>query len=541
MATKKTLENLFSKLYIQSELSGIGVFHRGKRITDHLNNVQNKIKDLGIPEDQQASVLLRTLDENIVLELRSCHDFCEEYDFIVKKLEDFYGDYNTPVSLCTSLLAVKQKPGQSLRDFISEIRVTTMRLFPGKGAEEREKVMLMAFIEGLQNTKHSVILRQHSPATLEDAYQLLKNEKNTDESTLMKIECDSQTEVSRLSIRLEMAFKEIEKLQEKVLQLQRYQKKPDNPVHYSRIICHLCQKPGHMKKDCKMRFGAPLKHQSCQICMRRNHSTEQCFFKDGKTKKVRNVGMGKSSEWIRNGSEKSFAMTDIEERGDPIPAELEDISSECGDMNDVHVVNKVNTQQNRTRKTYSKEIMNWYDYISGNGARPRKPLTKERNDMKQEQTGHSRTSKRYAPTLISESRQEKAANKPVIPAVVEGKLRKNIFIDSGCECNIVDYSFLKSVSKVNPNTKILKTEGINLSCANGSPMKVIGYTVLNITVGQKSMKMKFTVVESIFPNVLIGIRSMKQENICIVPAWDCVKIDGCSVPFVSKVKPAYLN
>jgi hypothetical protein len=74
-------------------------------------------------------------------------------------------------------------------------------------------------------------------------------------------------------------------------------------------------------------------------------------------------------------------------------------------------------------------------------------------------------------------------------------------------------------------------------------MEVMGHTVLNIRVGNKTMKMKFAVVASIFPNVLIGIRSMKAEKICIVPAWDCVKVEGYTVPFVSKVVPSdiYLN
>ena len=52
-----------------------------------------------------------------------------------------------------------------MKDFVSEIRINVMKLFPHENNEEREKIMVMAFIEGLRNYKHTTILRQINPAT----------------------------------------------------------------------------------------------------------------------------------------------------------------------------------------------------------------------------------------------------------------------------------------------------------------------------------------------------------------------------------------
>ncbi|MEL7307647.1 MAG: hypothetical protein AAGK05_07085 [Pseudomonadota bacterium] len=515
------MELILSKLFIQNELNDVGRFTRGKPLEKHLNAVQKKIDILNIQEEKKASILLQTLDDDVVLELRSFHDYVEDYEYLVNKLRQFYGEDNSAVGLCATLLDIKQKPGQSIRDFISEIRVTTMRLFPNKNVTEREQILLMTFIEGLRNYKHAIILRQHNPATLNDAYDLLKNEKDVEAPLVMKIDGEAQSQIAKLNRKLDIALKKIDDLEEKLSTFQN--QRPRNVGNFrrsnnQRIICHLCRKPGHMKRDCKS-------GQACKICSRRNHATENCFFKNTKNKVIRNVD---------NDSVKSCSSSEIQENGELMNEIADDFLTQDIEFNDTYMVTrKLDVERKCTKeKSYPKEVHNWFNYVEGNGAQPRRRLTREEGIQ---------SNRRYQPTLISESRGEKAANKPVIPALVEGKISKNIFIDSGCECNIIDFSFLKSVSKVNPDVKFLKSDGGNLSCANGSPIKVVGHTILKLKVGGKSMQLKFTVVESIFPNILIGLRSMKAEKISIVPAWDCVRIGSVTVPFVSRVKPDNLN
>lgn len=513
MATRKTsLENLFSKLLLRQEIADIENFKRGKNLEKHLKLVEEKIQELNIHANEKAKFLLKTLDENIRLELKAFPNFKEDFDWLVETLKEVYGQTASPVSLCVSLLNVRQRSGQMIQDFISEIRITAMRLFPDENPVTREKVMLMTFMEGLKNQKHAAILRQLNPSSLQEAYLLLKNEKDDEYQCVMKV--DSQVmEIQVLRRDLNSALQRIRVLETKMEQ--RISGKTEKQTRT--IQCFRCKKTGHIKRNCQ----AILK---CDICNRENHLAENCFF--NKNKKVRN---------IENESVNSIRTDEIEERGDVFSEDFEDEkcnNDERNESNDAYIISHLSHPQREKRKTacnsknkkYPKDVCVWNDYISGTTKRPRRPLKRQ-----------------SSPTLISNSRPEKARNKPVIPAVVEGHFGKNVFMDSGCECNIIDNSFLGKVSRVNSQIKMLKSSGGNLACANGSPMKIIGFTVLNLKIGPKTMRLKFTVVESIFPNVIIGIRTMKKERISIIPAWDCVKVENASVPFVSKIVSPSLN
>jgi len=170
------LEHLFSKMFVRQEIYEIGLFKKGKNLQKHLTLVKDKLKELGVNEDSKYAYLIKTLDDDILLELKACFEFEEKFEVVEKLLEELYGEYATPISRCVSLLNIKQKQGQTVKDFLSEIRVETMRLCPDSDRDEREKVMIMTFIEGLRSQKHATILRRLNPATLNEAFQLL--EKN---------------------------------------------------------------------------------------------------------------------------------------------------------------------------------------------------------------------------------------------------------------------------------------------------------------------------------------------------------------------------
>ena len=520
MATKRmgSLENLFAKLLVKQEAMEVGIFSKGKSLEKHLVAVEKKCKELNIQDNQKAEFLIRTLDEDIFLEIQSCQDFVEEYEYLLKQLRLMHGEAKSQVSLCTSVLNIKQKSNQKIKDFVSEIRITVMKLFPDEDKLEREKIMLMAFIEGLRNSKHSTILKQISPKTLQEAFEILKNEhaEETDE-LIMKMDIQIESEIEMMKQKLNAALDRIKDLEYK---LERIGKNNAGRNHMAKTtfkgICNYCKKPGHMKRDCRL-------IKKCRICNLTNHSTENCYHRrDEKNRRLRNV---------ENESVQSVTTSEIEENG----LNLVELDHTNEEMNDAYMVTSSTkkTQLHNQRATrYPKEIVNWSNFVEGHGQKPRKLLRKLEPNQKV---------KKPAVTVISESRHEKAANKPVVSATVEGCIQKNVFLDSGCECNIVDFTFLKQLSTQNCNIKILKTNTGNLSCANGTSMKIIGYTILNIKIGTKSMKMKFAVVESIFPNVLIGIRSMKAGNISIIPAWDCVKIDHQTISFVSKTRIPDLN
>ena len=520
------MENIFSRIFIRQEITDIGIFRKGKNIQKHLKSVHEKIIELSVPMHQRCNFLMKTLDEDILLELRACFEFQEKYELIVSLLKELYEEpTTTEISVGASLLCVKQKPGQKIKDYISEIRVESMRLWPNGDKEQREKLMLITFIEGLRNNRYATILKQLNPSTLQEAFEWLKNEKNEDDQLLLKVDESVETKLSQMEMKLNLALKRIQQLESKLMRVGMEENHRTWPNRnwpnqkQQQKACFHCKR-GHIKQNC------PLLRE-CAICHRRNHATKDCYFKRNEDKKLRNV---------ENESVKSVTSSEIVEDGEQIfESDGEQMSNDayllCREDPKKRQVKKRQNTRIIVNSKYPKEVINWSNYIEGNGAQPKRPLS----------FTDARNKSCHTPTVISATCQEKAVNKPVIPAIVEGCVPKNIFLDSGCECNIVDYSFLKELSKTNNEIKILRSKAGNLSCANGSRMEVIGHTLLNVEVGSKRMRMKFAVVRSISPNILIGLRTMKQEKISIIPAWDCVKIDNFSVPFVSKTKLPSLN
>lgn len=80
----------------------------------------------------------------------------------------------------------------------------------------------------------------------------------------------------------------------------------------------------------------------------------------------------------------------------------------------------------------------------------------------------------------------------------------------------------------------------SLKCANGSDLHVTGYAVMNVKLGSHIIQTKFTVVDKLSPNVILGMKFMKKLDISLNPSEQCIKIyrPGSQfaevVPFISQ-------
>jgi hypothetical protein len=69
-------------------------------------------------------------------------------------------------------------------------------------------------------------------------------------------------------------------------------------------------------------------------------------------------------------------------------------------------------------------------------------------------------------------------------------------------------------------------------------MTTHGTAFLKLQVGRSSANIKFTVADSMFPRLVVGIRGMKTLNIQLDPANSRALVNGSEViPFISKVYP----
>jgi hypothetical protein len=185
----------------------------------------------------------------------------------------------------------------------------------------------------------------------------------------------------------------------------------------------------------------------------------------------------------------------------------------------------VKQRRNYTRRftpktDHYKEVESWANYVNGQGNLPRKPYYK-------------------AKTLISTSRSECAANKPIISCKIEGEIINTLF-DTGAESNIADFTLVEKFRRINPKIKVIKREG-RLNCANGSPIKIVGFTFLYVRIGNKIIGMKFTVVDKIFPKLIVGIKYMKRFDIKVIPASDSIMIGEEKIGFLSKIEEVEEN
>ena len=115
-----------------------------------------------------------------------------------------------------------------------------------------------------------------------------------------------------------------------------------------------------------------------------------------------------------------------------------------------------------------------------------------------------------------------------------------VLFDSGAETNVISYELLKQLEQEGMRTRLDRVNG-RLKCANGSLINIMGYTTVEIQIGTKQVPIKFTVVENIFPKIIVGLRMMKQWKIDIIPSNDCIRVEGVDIPFMSKTYTASEN
>lgn len=494
-----SLKSIMANFVLKEDIGEIGLFKHGKNINEHLRQVEGKLMENDVVKEEWKKWLLRTITEDIRLELETYCEGLEDctYDWIKSKLTEIYGKKTSNVNTISGLLMAKQE-NKTVKEFASLIRVKTMKLFEGDSKEDRENLMVRVFINGLKCRLQAETLKYLRPTTLEEACHLISEFKNneceTDEIRLIK---DNPSDIKIYDLILKLMNK-IESLEYKVDSLRN---KNNNHAFDKRNVkmyngparnekkCWNCFEFGHFQKDCR-------RPPKCKNCFRSGHISQNC----DKIRKrpIRNISDDESITSVKT--------VDILEEGEPVMKQNLDISVDLEANSESWKTVSHRKSKKNQRDSMTQEITDWVNYIDGK--------------------------KKYAPTLISNGHSEIAANKPLVNCMIEGKQKKILF-DTGAVSNVIDYKYLK---KEHPNAKVIRTNSV-LKCANDTQIDVIGYTVLQIKVASTVFQSKFKIVDQIFPNVIVGIQTMKREEIAIEPFYDRIKIGtNESVAFVSKTK-----
>ena len=81
----------------------------------------------------------------------------QPYSWIKQQLIKLFGR-QSEVTPLVNLLHTNQKDGKSLREFISELRIQGYHLLTVKDPNEREKLLVDAFLNGIKNKNLSIAL-----------------------------------------------------------------------------------------------------------------------------------------------------------------------------------------------------------------------------------------------------------------------------------------------------------------------------------------------------------------------------------------------
>ena len=194
------------------------------------------------------------------------------------------------------------------------------------------------------------------------------------------------------------------------------------------------------------------------------------------------------------------------------------------------------SQRNRKSKrqcSADPEIEAWIKYIDGEIKEMPKHGNASvlRQPRKNEHGSYEHTTR--TPTVISKSRAEGAAKKPLVMGRC-GNVQTPLLIDSGAALNVIDESFVKSL----PANSIIKRDlrENRIRCANDEIVRSKGRVTLMVSIGSRSENMVFSIMPSLFPKIIIGLRQMKHSKMVIDPPEDSLWVEGQRVKFISKTE-----
>ena len=545
----KLLENLLQRV-LRKDILTTPQLNEKNDIKSHLDKMRQYFNMCGISaEETKITLLFNTLMDDMRFELCGALEFKaheNDYDWIEKKLLELFCPKETEITPLVKLYAHKQSSSQTIREFLSEIRIEGYKLFKDMDPKTREKHLLDAFMKGLYNKELRLALNMKEVETLDEAYHLVKKEKqSTNVDYVRKIEMKADTQTS-----------EMEKLQNQILMLQKQMsyivtilesiRAPSRPSYANvtrrkqdagglvdqnvrvgsreipsrqtrEIQCWNCGKNGHISRNCKF--------NRCFSCGQIGHEARNCRSRR-QTRRVRRIWEDKGDEeWddyspeskILDSSSQESDVSNSQEIPEVCALTIHPSGTNFDDEFTAQRKKRTTKMTNKRNKTYPGYIVELEEFVEGRRSKRRTCLEEE---------------KRTAAAVAVQKDQ----NKPLVRGKCEGKQAK-LFLDTGAEISVVDEGFLQQL-KEQPIRRHRQTKVIK--CANNSRMDTKGWVKLRIQVGGQEKQCKFWVVQSLYPKIIIGIKAMKDMGISIDPAKECVWVNGRKVPFSARVQPQSL-
>lgn len=499
-------------------------FSMGDNLDEFLHSFERYCQMLHLQQVDEYMLLMNNLADEIRCELLMLPDYNAEtvdISWVKEKLKSMFGGRKIS-SPTLELMTVHQQPNQTIREFITSLRLKAFKIHGRKPPKDLEQQLLVAFHEGLADRTHAAVVKVAQPGTLEEAYDVLRKEKIDRERTpitsfreeenvrLINNGCNEVKELKEEIAALKEKIDNLKTLVESMTAKSRndvfqrtnsykrnFSFENNKPTRHAREVqCYNCQKTGHISKNCRF---------PCSTCKSKTHTSGNC---PERMLKIKN-----KFETFRE--IKDDFSDDAKDDVSHSPESVYVLQTNCNLNKKTNTFNQRSLHKGQQKKD-SNNIEKWVQFINNQGDKPKFKKVRDFDNK----------------TLITIGNKERARNKPIVMAKIEQTDVKILF-DSGAECNVIDKNLLNKI-KDNSNIKCEQFNG-RIKCANGALQKVLANCWLTIDIGGHKSRHPFRVVDGMFPQLIAGIRLMKSIGISVCPQKDCIKFKNQIIPFISVV------
>jgi len=535
--TMAILVNSLDKLLHKDVLTKPSIFvpFSSISIKQHIETVDKYCKFISASSSlQKVLILWETLDDAVRNEIIFDPEYdshSENYEWLSKKLTCLFPLKTNKTTDLLELHQIRQS-GRTLEAYASVVKQECAKRRNSFQSNELQRVATNIFISGLDNELYRKAVKRQNPANVEEAVKLLKNLKPVDgDATFCKVE-ESSNKCNCKSL-IDNLVDKIDYLQKLVIGLQRnFMTKNNANSNTNRNINNNYNERQKFQSSTRFNQQHNLrsnKQIKCYTCGRFGHISRNC--RQNTTNRVRNLEYDEMPPESESNDDKFSTQTFVSNvTGQQNCALIVEKIPKCdfqtlslNEQNNTKPINKkqpkkpVNKQSKIFASKCDSDVLSIEKFINGGSLK--------KNEYKN-------AKKAYSMTVISKASSEKAKNKPIVKGNVNFTPAK-IFLDSGADTNIIDGQFALNVLGVK-SSEISKT-GSTIKCANGSSMSVIGECKLMVNFCGLEKKIRFLLVNNLFPRVIIGISAMKDLNVEISPPQSCAFVNNVKLPFISRV------
>ena len=128
-------------------------FQDGENADEFVRSIEGYAKSIGAQNEDKIYLLLNNLPEDLKYQIFALPVYgsnCESYDYVKQKFLDLNFELTSPL--------FKQRH-MSIKEFVGQLRVRAYKLMGHKNPQKREKLLLKAFFNGLNDKSLGILVK----------------------------------------------------------------------------------------------------------------------------------------------------------------------------------------------------------------------------------------------------------------------------------------------------------------------------------------------------------------------------------------------